>query len=167
MDVYRYKYYGVVLSGAFAGYGGAFLVIELTGIYREGQTAGRGFIGLATTIFGNWRPVGAALGGLLFGFTDTLQLRDRPAVHGLLLLVVLALGLMAFVFLVRRRYRAATGLAIAAGGFAVWHYATETVPKQFPQALPYITVLLVLLFYTSKLRMPAADGMRYRRGQQQ
>ena len=42
VDVYRYKYYGVVLSGAFAGYGGAFLVIELTGIYREGQTAGRG-----------------------------------------------------------------------------------------------------------------------------
>ncbi|MCY4103583.1 MAG: ABC transporter permease [bacterium] len=167
VDVYRYKYYGVVLSGAFAGYGGAFLVIELTGIYREGQTAGRGFIGLATTIFGNWRPVGAALGGLLFGFTDTLQLRDRPAVHGLLLMVVLALGLMALVFLVRRRYRAAAGLAIAAGGFAVWHYATETVPKQFPQALPYITVLLVLLFYTSKLRMPAADGMRYRRGQQQ
>ena len=41
------------------------------------------------------------------------------------------------------------------------------MPKQFPQALPYITVLLVLLFYTSKLRMPAADGMRYRRGQQQ
>ncbi len=167
VDVYRYKYYGVVISGALSGYGGAFLVIELTGIYREGQTAGRGFIGLATTIFGNWRPVGAALGGLLFGFTDTLQLRDRPAVHGLLLLVMLALGLMTLVFLVRRRYRAAAGLAVAAAGFAVWHYTTETVPKQFPQALPYITVLLVLLFYTSKLRMPAADGMRYRRGQQQ
>ena len=167
VDVYRYKYYGVVLSGAFAGYGGAFLVIELTGIYREGQTAGRGFIGLATTIFGNWRPVGAALGGLLFGFADTLQLRDRSAVHGLLLLVVLALGLLMLWFLMKRNLRAAAGLAVAAGGFAVWHYATETVPKQFPQALPYITVLLVLLFYTSKLRMPAADGMRYRRGQQQ
>ena len=167
VDVYRYKYYGVVLSGAFAGYGGAFLVIELTGIYREGQTAGRGFIGLATTIFGNWRPVGAALGGLLFGFADTLQLRDRAAVHGLLLLVVLALGVVMLRFLMKRRYRAATGLAIAAGGFAVWHYATETVPKQFPQALPYLTVLLVLLVYTSRLRMPAADGMRYRRGQQQ
>ena len=167
VNVYRYKYYGVVLSGAFAGYGGAFLVIELTGIYREGQTAGRGFIGLATTIFGNWRPVGAALGGLLFGFADTLQLRDRAAVHGLLLLVVLALGLLMLRFLVKRNLRAAAGLAVAAGGFAIWHYFTETVPKQFPQALPYLTVLLVLLFYTSKLRMPAADGMRYRRGQQQ
>ena len=167
VDVYRYKYYGVLLSGALAGYGGAFLVIELTGIYREGQTAGRGFIGLATTIFGNWRPVGAALGGLLFGFADTLQLRDRAAVHGLLLLVVLALGLIMLRFLMQRNLRGAAGLAVAAGGFAIWHYATETVPKQFPQALPYLTVLLVLLFYTSKLRMPAADGMRYRRGQQQ
>ena len=49
------KYVGVVTSGAFAGLAGAFFVVQ-SGLYREGQTAGRGLIGPATVIFGNWRP---------------------------------------------------------------------------------------------------------------
>ena len=52
------KYVGVTISGAFAGLAGAYLVIESAGIYREGQTGGRGFIGLAAMIFGNWKPLG-------------------------------------------------------------------------------------------------------------
>ena len=47
VPVYRMKYLGVVISGALAGLGGAFLVLESAGIYREGQTGGRGYIGLA------------------------------------------------------------------------------------------------------------------------
>ena len=66
--VYRMKYAAVVVSGALAGLGGAALVIG--SIYREGQTAGRGFIGLAAVIFGNWRPGGLAAGAGLFGYAD-------------------------------------------------------------------------------------------------
>ena len=55
VPVYRLKYIAVVISGALAGLGGVFLVF-IAGIYREGQTNGRGFIGLASLIFGNWRP---------------------------------------------------------------------------------------------------------------
>ena len=75
VNVYRYKYYGVIASGALAGLGGAFLSMVASSIYREGQTAGRGYIGLATMIFGNWRPGGLAAGSMLFGYTDALQLR--------------------------------------------------------------------------------------------
>ncbi len=167
VNVYRYKYYGVIISGALAGFGGAYLVIHLTNFYREGQTAGRGFIGLATTIFGNWRPTGAAGGSLIFGFTEVLQLRDRTAAHALLLFVALLLGVLTVFHLVRRRGRLAGFLALASAGFVVWYVTTESVPRQLPQALPYIVVLLVLLFYASRLRMPAADGLPYRRGQQE
>jgi hypothetical protein len=73
VPVYRLKYAAVVASGAFAGLGGAALVVG--SIYREGQTAGRGFIGLAAVIFGNWRPGGLAAGAGLFGYADALQLR--------------------------------------------------------------------------------------------
>ena len=52
----------MIVSGALAGLGGAFLAIVVAGIYREGQTGGRGFIGLAAMIFGNWRPGGLAAG---------------------------------------------------------------------------------------------------------
>ena len=46
----------VIISGALAGLGGAFLSTVTATIYREGQTGGRGYIGLAAMIFGNWRP---------------------------------------------------------------------------------------------------------------
>ena len=53
VNVYRYKYIGVIVSGALAGLGGAYLSEVAASIYREGQTNGRGYIGLATMIFGN------------------------------------------------------------------------------------------------------------------
>jgi len=73
VNVYLMKYIGVVISGGFAGLAGAYLVLESSGIYREGQTAGRGFIGLASMIFGNYRPFGIFMGSGLFGFADALQ----------------------------------------------------------------------------------------------
>ena len=65
----------------------ASFLVFVAGIYRENQTNGRGFIGLAALIFGNWRPGGLAAGAALFGFSDALQLRSRSAVVALLLLV--------------------------------------------------------------------------------
>ena len=61
VNVYRYKYIGVVVSGALAGLAGAALVLNPGQLgYLEGQTGGRGYIGLAAMIFGNWAPVGLA-----------------------------------------------------------------------------------------------------------
>ena len=54
VNVFRYKYIAVMISGALAGLAGAFLVVGLK--FQDGQTGGRGFIGLAAMIFGNWRP---------------------------------------------------------------------------------------------------------------
>ena len=59
VNIYFFKYVGVIISGTLSGLGGAFIASqELSGIYKEGQTTGRGFIGLAALIFGNWRPCG-------------------------------------------------------------------------------------------------------------
>ncbi len=88
VNVYKYKYIAVVISGGLAGLGGAFLSIVATSIYQEGQTGGRGYIGLAAMIFGNWMPGGMALGAGLFGFTDSLKLRGGSEnVHAMLLLL--------------------------------------------------------------------------------
>jgi ABC-type uncharacterized transport system permease subunit len=165
VDVYRMKYVGVVLSGAFAGLGGAFLVLEQGSIYHEGQTGGRGFIGLASVSFGNWRPVGAASGALLFGFADALQLRNAEAVHALLLFVAIAAGLGSLYGIYRRRVVQTAVLALVAAGFALWFATSDTVPSQFVNATPYLATLLVLTFATQRLRPPAADGLPYRKGQ--
>lgn len=163
--VYSMKYLGVTISGALAGLGGAMLVLEAAGIYREGQTGGRGFIGLAAMIFGNWRPGGTAAAAGLFGYTDALQLRQEGAVHSLLLFVGLLLAALVIWAILRRRFRRAALVGVLSVAFFWWYAATETVPSQFVFFTPHLTTLLVLAFAAQRLRPPAADGVRYRRGQ--
>jgi simple sugar transport system permease protein len=166
VNVYRMKYAAVVISGGMAGFGGAFIAIEQTGIYREAQTQGRGFIGLATVIFGNWQPLGAFLGSILFGFADAPQLRDRTAVHALLLLTGVAVGLIALRSL-KRSQPVGAGVLLLISALTLWWYlVTDSVMSELPPVTPHIATLIVLVFATSRLRMPAADGMRYRKGQE-
>jgi simple sugar transport system permease protein len=69
----RLRLYSVILSGALAGLGGAFLSIGELNLYSDGMTAGRGFIALAAVIFGRWTPLGAAGAAVVFGFFEALQ----------------------------------------------------------------------------------------------
>jgi general nucleoside transport system permease protein len=166
VNVYTMKYLAVIISGGFAGLGGAFLSEVATNIYREGQTNGRGYIGLAAMIFGNWRPGGLAAGAGIFGYTDALQLRSGgQSVHALLLLLAIVLALLAGWSLWRgRRLQAAISLVVAAGAL-VWYLTTDTVPDEFVGFAPHLTTLLVLSLAAQRLRPPAADGKPYRRGE--
>ncbi|MGY1692222.1 ABC transporter permease [Geodermatophilus sp. SYSU D01105] len=164
VPVYRLKYIAVVISGALAGMGGVFLVF-IAGIYREGQTNGRGFIGLAALIFGNWRPGGLAAGAGLFGFADALQLRSRTAVVALfLLLAVLLAGVAVWQAVHRRAVRAVVAGVVAAGSLIAFLTIDELAPG-LVSFTPHLTTLLVLSLASQRLRMPAADGLVYRRGE--
>ncbi len=162
--VYRMKYAAVVVSGALAGLGGASLVIG--SIYREGQTAGRGFIGLAAVIFGNWRPGGLAAGAGLFGYADAVQLRAGSAVRALLLLVALILVVVAVRQALARRIPLTLASLLLAGAFFLWYATVDEVPSQLVGFTPHLVTLLVLAVASQRLRPPAADGVPYRRGQQ-
>lgn len=166
VDIYKHKYIGVIISGAMAGLAGGFIAMELSNVFREGQTQGRGFIGLAALIFGNWRPAGLAIGSLLFGYPFVLALRDSEGLgtHSLLLVIAIALfGMLAWSIRQQKRTDAIIA-GVLATGTLLWWLMTDRAPNWLPNTMPYATVLLVLLFMSQNLRMPAADGQIYRKG---
>jgi len=75
INVYLVRYVNVILGGMIAGIGGAYFSIGSVGRFDEIMTAGKGFIGLAAMIFGNWNPFGAFASSLIFGFADSLQIK--------------------------------------------------------------------------------------------
>ncbi|WP_435743546.1 ABC transporter permease [Nocardioides sp. SYSU DS0663] len=163
--VLRYKFTAVLISGGLAGLAGGFLALVAASNYRDGQTGGRGYIGLAAMIFGNWRPGGVLAGSGLFGYTETLGLRGGgDSVHALLLAVaVLAVGVAVWQL---RAKRIGAGVFAVAGALAAGlvYLSIDSVPGDFSQMTPYVITLLVLAFASQRLRMPAADGQVYRKG---
>jgi simple sugar transport system permease protein len=167
VQVFTYKYIAVIVSGGFAGLGGAALTLNPGQLgYLEGQTGGRGYIGLAAMIFGNWRPGGLLAGSALFGYVDGVQLRaGGEAVHALLYATTILAVVVAVFWVVRRHWRSAA-VALAAGVvvYAVY-WAIPEVPREFASYAPQLVTLLVLAVASQRLRPPAAIGVEYRRGE--
>lgn len=165
VNVYRYKFIAVLTSGGLAGLAGGFLALVASSNYRDGQTGGRGYIGLAAMIFGNWRPTGVLMGSGLFGYTETLGLRQGgTSVHALLLAIAVLL-LAGAVWQWRKGQQVAAfvsvGLAVTIGTV---YFSIDTVPGDFTRMTPYVATLLVLALASQRLRVPAAIGATYRRG---
>ena len=75
INVFKTRYMAVILGGMMAGFAGTYFTLGSSGRFDEVLTAGRGFIGLAAMIFGNYNPIGSMGAGLLFGFFDSLSVK--------------------------------------------------------------------------------------------
>lgn len=75
VSVRAYRIGAVLLSGALAAIGGAYLSTAANTAFSRNMTAGRGFIAIAAVILGRWHPVGALLGCLLFGLSEAIEIR--------------------------------------------------------------------------------------------
>lgn len=71
INVYRIRYIAVMISGAFAGLGGAIILVTYSGEFN-GSVAGLGFLALAALIFGQWKPLGILGATFFFGFASTI-----------------------------------------------------------------------------------------------
>src|SRR5207249_2874728 len=116
-------------------------------------------------IFGNWRPLGVGAGAGLFGYADALQLRSNSSILALLLFVSIAMAAACGWLLVRKRTGPALAVAVLAGLIFWWHATATKVANEWIAITPYIVTLAVLAMAAQRLRPPAADGRRYRKGQ--
>ncbi len=73
LSVVWHRTVGLLISGALAGLGGAWLASEQHS-FTDGMTGGRGYIALAAMIVGKWSPFGAAAACLMFGAAEALQI---------------------------------------------------------------------------------------------
>jgi ABC-type uncharacterized transport system permease subunit len=159
------RYVGLAIGGGFAGLGGGFLSIVSSSYYRQGQTAERGYIGLATTIFGNWRPTGVLAGASLFGFGEALNLVGRAALPKLLLVIAIVAAVLAIRAVSQKHLAgAAVGAAIAALGLIAF-LTLDTVPEPLTKSVPYLLTLIVLATAARRLRPPAWAGRPFRSGE--
>ena len=74
VNVIRFRYIAVVISGILAAAGGAYLSTGQSSLFTKQMTAGRGFIALAALILAKWKPVPVLLACLFFGFTEALTI---------------------------------------------------------------------------------------------
>src|SRR5882724_2430036 len=178
VGVNRIRYVGVVLSGALAGIGGAYLSIGQSSLFTRNMAAGRGFIALAALIFGKWRPVQTMLACLLFGLADalTIQLQGVPVsiLSFRIAMVVLIFLVFWFIahqlsFLHRNRIvELASAALVSVIGSRVIYASTRgiqnlEVPVQFIQMIPYIVTIVVLAGFIGQSRAPRALGTPYQK----
>jgi simple sugar transport system permease protein len=164
INVYFIRYVAISISGMLASLGGAYLSLIASSVYREGQTAGRGFIGLATVIFGNWKPGGVFAGSMLFGFTDALRVRQNESVMSLILVAGIVSALLAIYFAFSKRWKPVLYSTLVAL-LALWINKTvDVIPQEFVTVFPNFATLIVLTFLAQRLTPPAAAGVPYRRG---
>jgi general nucleoside transport system permease protein len=173
VSVNKIRYIGVILSGALAGIGGAYLSIGQSSLFTRNMTAGRGFIALAALIFGKWRPVQTMLACLLFGFADalTIQLQGVPVSVLVLRAGIFVVAFAVFWFVaqlfVKQRWivavlSVALGLAIALfGRYLTRRIDMVEIPVQFIQMIPYVVTIIVLAGFIGQSRAPKAIGIPY------
>jgi len=160
--VHRTRYLAVLVGSGMAGFAGGYLVLISQG-YVENQVAGRGFIGLATLIFGNWMPGGVFAGSALFGFSDAVGL-GRPETFTAMLFVLGAV----FLVLGGLRLRRGAGIRSAApslilGVLLLVSALFVPLPSALASAAPYLVTLAVLVVAGTRMRPPRALGQFFPR----
>jgi ABC-type uncharacterized transport system permease subunit len=174
--VTRIRYIGVILSGALAGIGGAYLSIGQSSLFTRNMAAGRGFIALAALIFGKWRPVQTMLACLLFGFADalTIQLQGVPVSVkilrvGIFLVSFFVLWFVVQLMLKQKLNALAASLVLGVIVTVVISRLTTAgidkieIPVQFIQMIPYVVTIIVLAGFIGQSRAPKALGTPYQK----
>lgn len=73
INVYLYKYAGVLISGFLGGMGGAIQAQAISNEFGVLVISGQGFMAMAAMIFGKWNPIGVTFAAIFFGLAQSLS----------------------------------------------------------------------------------------------
>ena len=74
ISVERIRFSMVLLAGAMGGIAGAFYSIGYLGMFTANIIGGRGWIAFAICFLGNWNPLGALAGTIVFGLAEAIAI---------------------------------------------------------------------------------------------
>lgn len=127
INVARVKVFALMISGALAAMGGAFLSIGHLTLFTRNMSNGRGWISITAALFGFNHPIGVLLTGMFFGFADAFAIRLQtttnippslvqflPHIFTLLAIILVAVRSRAAETLARRAFRLRAQHEIAA-----------------------------------------------------
>lgn len=69
----KVRFWSCMVAALYAGLGGAYLCVGVTGSFAPGMTAGRGFVAIAMVTFGQWKPAWVLAAALLVGYSESVQ----------------------------------------------------------------------------------------------
>lgn len=102
ISVQGIRYASVLIGGAYAGIGGAFMTIAYLNTFTENVIGGFGYIAVSVVVFARFMPGRAMWGSLLFGLASALQLRLQAQGIGipsqLLLMLPYIMTIIALIF---------------------------------------------------------------------
>lgn len=83
IHVTRTRYWAAILGGMMIGLAGAYLPMMYTGTFTENMVKGRGWLAIALTFFGGWRPDTILYGALFFATIEVLAYRVQVVGTGI------------------------------------------------------------------------------------
>lgn len=74
VNILKYRWIGLMIMGAMAGLGGAYMPLSGLSMFSENMTSGRGFLAFAAILVGKGNPLKVGLVAIVFAYTNAITL---------------------------------------------------------------------------------------------
>jgi simple sugar transport system permease protein len=83
INVTHMRYLTSIVGGALIGLAGVYLPMVYTGTFTENMVKGRGWLAIALTFFGGWKPINILFGSLFFAGIEVLAYKVQVSGLGI------------------------------------------------------------------------------------
>ena len=83
INVTSMRFLTAIVGGALIGVAGVYLPMVYTGTFTDGIVKGRGWLAIALTFFGGWKPINILIGSLFFAGIEVLSFKVQVSGFGI------------------------------------------------------------------------------------